>query len=413
MKLKQYISLFILIAFSSEIYFYPFNSNLKFSIGVIVLDLFILIIEDISKTTLIFLCGTGVFLIRVFINTFFTTQNLHQILLLNFPSLVYYISFGLLMLIVNIKNIKNNFFKTIIVFALIDSLSNVVEEVLRNGINIDIFKVIILAGFIRSFIAYLIYLSYNRQKLYIMSSEHQKRYTQLNLLIANVQSEMFYLKKSMKEIEIIMSQSYNLYEINKNNENLKEKTLNIAREVHEVKKDYSRVIKGFDSFIKELETEENMRLSTILTIIKDNTDHILKGTQKRIAIEFKYETDYIIKPYYSLFAIINNLIVNAIDACKDGDMIKIAIKQADKKDTIHFEISDTGGGIDEDIIPYIFNPGFTTKYDQISGKPSTGIGLCHVKNIIDELGGDIEVRSEIQVGTTFIFEIPKKQLEEV
>lgn len=105
---------------------------------------------------------------------------------------------------------------------------------------------------------------------------------------------------------------------------------------------------------------------------------------------------------------INNLIINSIDDCENKDSIKISEKE--DEDNIYFEVSDTGKGIDEDALPYIFNPGFTTKYDDVTGKASTGIGLSHVKNIIEDLGGNVEVKSEHDLGTTFILRIPRKSL---
>jgi len=105
---------------------------------------------------------------------------------------------------------------------------------------------------------------------------------------------------------------------------------------------------------------------------------------------------------------LNNLIINSIDDCGNKDFIKISEKE--DEDNIYFEVTDTGKGIDEDILPYIFNPGFTTKYDEITGKASTGIGLSHVKNIMEDLGGNIEVKSKQNLGTTFILKIPRNSL---
>ncbi len=62
-------------------------------------------------------------------------------------------------------------------------------------------------------------------------------------------------------------------------------------------------------------------------------------------------------------------------------------------------------------MPYIFNPGFTTKFDQnTGGEPSTGIGLAHVKNIVEHLKGTIIVESKKNIGTTFKISIPLDSL---
>lgn len=407
-KIKKYLLLILIIALFGEIYFYPFESELKFSAGVIIFNLSILIVEDVSELTLAFLCGIGVFMIRSFFGILFSQSVILDTLAFNLPSLAYYLVYGFLIKATRVKKYKDHIVKTILLLALMDSISNIFEAIMRNDINQYIIRVIILVGFIRGFVAYLVYLTYNKQKLFILNSEHQRRYTELNLLISNIQAEMFYLKKSMKDIEKVMSKSYSLYETYKNNEHLREKTLDIAREVHEIKKDYHRVLKGFEALIDNFENEDTMTISNIFTIIKDNTSRYIKESNKEIGITFHFEKDLIVKTYSNLFVMLNNLIINSIDDCGNKDFIKISEKE--DEDNIYFEVTDTGKGIDEDILPYIFNPGFTTKYDEITGKASTGIGLSHVKNIMEDLGGNIEVKSKQNLGTTFILKIPRSSL---
>lgn len=407
-KTKKYIFLALIVALFGEIYFYPFQSEFKFSAGVIIFNLCILIMVDMSELTLAFLCGVGVFIVRSIFGILIVDHSVLDTIIFNFPSLLYYLIYGFLIKITKIRKNKEHIVKTVLFFALMDSVSNIFESIIRNGLNSHVIRIIILAGFIRGFVTYFIYLTYNKQKLFILNSEHQKRYTQLNLLISNIQAEMFYLKKSMKDIEQVMSKSYNLYETYKDNDYLREKTLDIAREVHEIKKDYFRVLKGFESLIDDFENKDAMKLSNIFTVIKDNTSRYIKENNKEIELSFYFQKDFEVKAYSNLFVMINNLIINSIDDCQDKDFIKISEK-ADE-DNIYFEITDTGNGIDKDIIPYIFNPGFTTKYDDITGKASTGIGLSHVKNIVDQLGGNIEVKSEQYIGTTFILTIPRNSL---
>lgn len=407
-KTKKYIFLALIVALFGEIYFYPFQNELKFSAGVIIFNLCILIMVDMSELTLAILCGIGVFVSRSVFGIILGQHSAVDIMAFNFPSLLYYLIYGFLLKSAKIKKHKEGLVKTILLFALMDSISNIFEAIIRNGIDSHVVRIIILAGFIRGFVTYFIYLTYKKQKLFILNSEHQKRYTELNLLISNINAEMFYLKKSMKDIENVMSKSYNLYETYKNNDYLREETLDIAREVHEIKKDYYRVLKGFESLINNFGNEDAMTLSNIFTIIKDNTSRYIKMNDKKIAISFYFEKDFVVENYSNLFVMINNLIINSIDDSADNDFIKISEKE--DEDNIIFEIADTGNGMDEDIIPYIFNAGFTTKYDNITGKSSTGIGLSHVKNIVEQLGGNIEVKSEKDVGTTFILKIPRNSL---
>lgn len=407
-KVKKYILATMAIAFLSEIYFYPFTSNLRFAAGVVALNLFILITDELSVIKLTILCGTAVFLFRNTIAVLFQSVTIDNAVAINLPAMIYYICFGLLAFATKLKRDKENLVKTIVLLAVIDSLSNIIEAIIRNNISFNMVKVIILVGIIRSFVAYFVYWFYKKQELYILNREHQKRYSQLNKLISDIQAEMFYLRKSMKDIETVMSKSYNLYETYKDNAELKEQTLNISREVHEIKKDYYRVLKGFENFLKNFENDDKMTLADIFTIIRDNTNRYLNESNKTIKISLDYNEDFVLKTYYSLFSMLNNLIINSIDACDDNDFIKV--QEFSDKENVYFEVVDTGEGIDEEILPYIFNAGFTTKYDEVSGKSSTGIGLSHIKNIIDDLNGNVEIESRIGIGTTIKLIIPKKSL---
>lgn len=69
------------------------------------------------------------------------------------------------------------------------------------------------------------------------------------------------------------------------------------------------------------------------------------------------------------------------------------------KDTATISIKDTGCGIPQDKIPYLFDPFFTDK------KEGTGLGLAITHSIIERRGGRIEVESEPEVGTSFRIEI--------
>ena len=408
LKTKKYIVISLIVSLFAEIYFYPLESQLKFSVGVIIFNLSVLIMDDMSEVKMAFLCGLAIFIMRNIFGILLSQYGIIDIIASNFPSLVYYLIYGAFIKLTKVRKYKDRIVNTILLLTLIDSISNIFEALMRNGINLYSIRIIFLAGFIRAFLSYLVYLTYNKQKLFIIDSEHQQRYTELNLLISNIQAEMFYLKKSMKDIEKVMSKSYCLYETYKYNDDLREKTLDIAREVHEIKKDHYRILKGFESLIDNFENQDAMTLSSIFTIINDNTSRYIKESNKEIVISFQFKNDFTIRAYYNLFVILNNLIINSIDDCENEGSIKISEK--DDESNIYFEVTDTGKGIDEEIIPYIFNPGFTTKYDNITGKASTGIGLSHVKNIIEDLGGNIDVKSDRVTGTTFILKIPKNSL---
>lgn len=101
-----------------------------------------------------------------------------------------------------------------------------------------------------------------------------------------------------------------------------------------------------------------------------------------------------------------NIINNAIDAVGEGGEISIATQQTGQG-TIQVDISDNGPGIPPEIAKNIFEPFFTTKKDK--DKQGTGLGLSITYGLVKKLGGEITVRSEAGVGTTFslLFPVPK------
>ncbi|MFZ5966843.1 MAG: sensor histidine kinase [Bacillota bacterium] len=410
-KFKKYFLLIASVALFGEIYFYPFNTSLRISAGIIALNLVILILDDVSVYTASILSGITIFLLRSIMGTLLAYSSIAEVVQYNFPSGIYYFIYGFFVFTLGIRKYREKFVTAIFLLAAADSISNIVEALIRDKtITLPMIQVFILVGLARSTIAYFVYLLYKKQELFVLSREHQKRYSQLNILISDIQAEMFYLKKSMGDIEKVMSKSYKLYETYKENRELQEDTLEIAREVHEIKKDYYRVLSGFDGFLKNFEKQGAMSLSDMVDIIQENTHRYLTEREKHVSIQFRFSDDFPLKKYYNLFTILNNLIINAIDANASGGMIDVS--EYSDQDNIFFRVSDRGEGICEDILPYIFNPGFTTKYDENTGKPSTGIGLSHVKNIVDELQGNISAASDAETGTTFRIAIPKKSLME-
>ena len=86
-RIKKYIIISLIVSLFGELYFYPFESGLKFSAGVIIFNLCILIMEDMSEVTMAFLCGLGVFITRNIFGVLFLHQEIIDTLVFNFPSL--------------------------------------------------------------------------------------------------------------------------------------------------------------------------------------------------------------------------------------------------------------------------------------------------------------------------------------
>lgn len=103
-----------------------------------------------------------------------------------------------------------------------------------------------------------------------------------------------------------------------------------------------------------------------------------------------------------------NLINNALDEMeKDGGTIEMISKMEDGQ--VIVDIADTGPGIPRANLARIFDPFFTTKP---VGK-GTGLGLSICYGIIKKMGGEIDVRSSVGLGTTFSILIPVENKDSV
>jgi PAS domain S-box-containing protein len=104
---------------------------------------------------------------------------------------------------------------------------------------------------------------------------------------------------------------------------------------------------------------------------------------------------------HQLHPLLNNLLLNALDALEgiETPAIDIAARVDDGRAAIEFR--DNGSGIPGDVLPRIFEPFFSTK-----PRTGTGLGLAIVKRIVDICGGQISVQSVPGEGTTFCLTFP-------
>ncbi|MBF4558466.1 hybrid sensor histidine kinase/response regulator [Pseudomonas sp. p50] len=144
-----------------------------------------------------------------------------------------------------------------------------------------------------------------------------------------------------------------------------------------------------------------------------NLQQGIESTLNIVANELKYKAD-VLKAYQVLpdieclpsqiNQVIMNLIVNASQAIgPERGTLTLRTGQADER--VWIEVEDTGAGIAPQNLQKIFDPFFTTK----PVGQGTGLGLSLSYGIVKKHRGEISVRSEVGVGTTFRVELPIRQ----
>ena len=102
-----------------------------------------------------------------------------------------------------------------------------------------------------------------------------------------------------------------------------------------------------------------------------------------------------------------NLVSNAVKYNHEEG--SVCVRAIDKDDSIAVEVEDTGVGIPEGSLPFIFDEFFRVKTDEGRRVTGTGLGLTVVKRIVEAHRGHVPVKSAVGQGTTFVVFLPKKQ----
>lgn len=126
--------------------------------------------------------------------------------------------------------------------------------------------------------------------------------------------------------------------------------------------------------------------------------------EKQIELEMDMEDQALVKADPSLMELVwNNLISNAIKFTDRGD--RIVIKESSTESDIRIQVLDSGCGMDEETINYIFDKFY--QGDTSHATEGNGLGLALVWRILQLSNGKINVKSDIGCGTTFTVSIPK------
>ena len=170
------------------------------------------------------------------------------------------------------------------------------------------------------------------------------------------------------------------------------------------------------------EKEEN--LADILHSIRNIVQADINAKQMEFVVDTVNVTDEnIYCDKLRINQILINLLSNSIKFTEPGGTISVRITQKPMKrigyGIYEFRIKDTGIGISEEFLKEIFEPFARERNSTVSGIQGTGLGMAITKNIVDMMGGTIEVESEVGKGTEFIVTLElrlqekHKEIEEI
>lgn len=412
----------VLVALASELYWDIFTAGFRISTAVILLPILLMTLGKRVSTRKV--CAVTACIILLF-RTVLTSGGLTDMtdmFLLLIPNAAFYLCYGILFSVM-IPNKHTASWKNIapaLFFS--DFLSNMLElfifEIrLPDSFSLSMAGTLALIAVFRTMFAVLFLAAIDQYGKLLKNEEHENRYRRLFLMTTGLKNEIYFMKKNSEEIEAVMGNAYQLYEkLSEMDvpEDMKRMSLSIARDVHEIKKDYIRIIQGIEQEISEEYDEKRMSFRDLLKILEQTTYHLLEAKDVRIELDFCCTDDFITKEHYELMAVLKNIVNNAIEAIEsDSRQGVIRLEEQLRNGHYEFTITDNGPGITVRHLPNIFKMGYSTKFDYKTGNIYRGVGLYGVKATVEEIfEGTIDVTSEPGKGTSFLIRIPAETLEE-
>jgi len=115
-----------------------------------------------------------------------------------------------------------------------------------------------------------------------------------------------------------------------------------------------------------------------------------------------------------MMQVLNSLVANAIQHTPRGGKVVISTGRGEAEGQMWATatVSDTGAGIPEEELPYIFELFFRGEKPRLMQIPGTGLGLAAVKKIVELHGGQVTVESQVDAGTTFTVWLPLAEVLE-
>ena len=150
---------------------------------------------------------------------------------------------------------------------------------------------------------------------------------------------------------------------------------------------------------------------TDLRSVLQNSVESMQSKAERFGIEVNFDNDaeyQCVCDAQKLYQVFLNILDNAVKYSDPGARVDITVEEDESSLTVR--ISDTGVGIPEEDLGQLFDRFYRVNKDRSRSTGGSGLGLAISREIVKLHGGEIEVESEVGVGSTFVVRIPKVPL---
>ncbi len=197
--------------------------------------------------------------------------------------------------------------------------------------------------------------------------------------------------------------------LKKNKKLTEEQILEHIRQINQYSKNAYNLLENLLSWARSQTGSLKINFKRVnLKAITDNVIELFDVIAKQKSISLTSDVDEELFGYFDvdmITTVIRNLISNALKFTNNNGKISISAIEID--DMLQIEISDTGIGIAEQNLENLFNIEKKTIMNESGEDEGTGLGMVLIKEFILKNGGNIWVESELNVGTTIKFTLPK------
>lgn len=403
----------ICVALASQVQFNVFVPGFIVALSALLLPIFLYFNQDINPLQLGCAIAIASPAFRGLI--LLLTHNATHVVAYTIADILYFLLYTLIYYLLYWRLVYYNdsaFFLTIIICDYTANLLEIGFLTKFNGYTVQVLSIVFVVALVRTVIASLIaFIIHYFQLLIVNNEEHERQYHHFIWVASAVKSEVYFMRKTIDDIEQVTKKAYVLNEHLKKEGYSEEQKMayEITQHVHEIKHSYQNVIKGMGDYF-DYQDNVSMRMDDILKIVSSYTQMIIRSRHLDINLVVHNTVDCVVPKHYYLVTIISNLILNGIDAIGHKRNGEILIQVIQKGTDVRLAVTDNGSGISREILPVIFEPGFSTKFSQ-SGDIYRGIGLSNVQIIVQEqFAGHVTVDSTPHIGTTFFVTMNKDQL---
>jgi two-component system sensor histidine kinase YcbA len=268
------------------------------------------------------------------------------------------------------------------------------------------------ASAVRTCVSLLLLWALDSYGVLVLVRDDAKRYQSLLVITSSLKGELTWLEKSASTIERTMHAAYGLYTALDDIGHEKAGTaLEIARDIHEIKKEYMLIRDGISGALDAEAVRDGMRFGEILDVLARSMARAAASAGKQVKFELSCGDDFYTHRHYQLLSILRNLLCNALEAAGSEPVTVVLLQRVCGEDCI-IVVSDDCGGIPPEYEDKIFVPRFTTKINYETGEIQRGLGLSLVKALVEnELSGKVRAESG-GGGTSFVVTVPLAGLTE-